>query len=134
MSYRPRPVISSPSQPSVAINWPSRMSTAIGRNAGPQCASRVPASSPGFSSQIFYRRTGGLFPPQRAVNLDPPGRAPCELGDPNRPGGVEQSLQPEFTITLGCVSSGEQTGCFLDIDGLHEYAFLPIGQVGLALA
>ena len=69
----------------------------------------------------------GRMPAATAENLDPPGRTPCDLGDPNRSGGVEQLLQPEFSITLGCVSSGEQTGCFLDIDGLHEYPFLPIG-------
>jgi hypothetical protein len=30
-------------------------------------------------------------------------------------------------IPLGCVSSGEQPGCFLDLNGLHQEAFLPIG-------
>src|SRR5947208_2973340 len=41
--------------------------------------------------------------------------------------GVGRSLHREFLITLGCVSSREQPGCCLDVDGLHQYAFLPIG-------
>ena len=41
--------------------------------------------------------------------------------------GVGRSLQPAFLITLRCVSRGEQACCFLDFDGLHQDAFLPIG-------
>ncbi len=34
---------------------------------------------------------------------------------------LERSCGVEFLITLGCVSSGQQTGCFLDFDRLHQY-------------
>ena len=83
-------------------------------------------------SQSRPSESGGIF--DAPSGRGPYSRTPCEFGDPNRPGDVEQSLQPEFSITLGCVSSGEQTGCFFDVDGLHQYAFLPIGYVRLALA
>jgi hypothetical protein len=53
-----------------------------------------------------------------ASKRQPTGSAPC---------GVGGSLQREFLITFGCVSSGQQTRRFLDFDGLHQYAFLPIG-------
>jgi hypothetical protein len=33
----------------------------------------------------------------------------------------------EFLIPLRRVSGGEQPGCFLDVDGLHQHAFLPVG-------
>ena len=38
-----------------------------------------------------------------------------------------RSLHHPFLIALGCVSSGKHPGCFLDFDGLHQYAFPPIG-------
>ena len=41
---------------------------------------------------------------------------------------VGRSLEPEFLVALGCVSSGQQPGCFLDFDGLHHYAFMPIDR------
>jgi len=36
------------------------------------------------------------------------------------------SVRLEFLITPGRVSSGQQTGCFLNVDALHQYPFPPI--------
>src|SRR5262249_39690512 len=49
-------------------------------------------------------------------------------------GHCEWSPQPELLMALGCVSGGQETGRLLDVNGLHQYAFLPVGQVRLALA
>ena len=78
--------------------------------------------SPGYISfSVSFFATTGL-------HQSLAGRAEFMLGHHSAAAcGVGRSLRPEFLIALGCVSSGEQPGCFLDFDGLHQYAFLPIG-------
>jgi hypothetical protein len=49
-------------------------------------------------------------------------------------GPERSSLRFEFLIALGRVSCGQETGRFLEVDILHQYSFLPIGQVCLASA
>src|SRR5258705_2503217 len=46
--------------------------------------------------------------------------------------GMERSFLAEFPITVGGESPGEQAGGFLEVDGLHQDAFLPVGQMSLA--
>ena len=68
-----------------------------------------------MAAAVGYSAWLGLEPPSRAITAAPA----C---------GVGRSFRDEFLIALRCVSSGEQTGGFLDFDGLHQYAFLPVGQ------
>ncbi len=92
-------------------------------------AQRIPRAGFAFGRSLGY---SGLLTQRIQLGLNRPksmptrARAKPSPAKPRAACGIGRSLRPEFLITLGCESGGQQTGCFFDFNGLHEYTLLPI--------